>query len=285
MRWSNLNPTSLVAHSYNISVQKRGPPSPKTNATSQSGARARCAVVGGHHIEGQAGRSCANICCFCGSRDECTIRLPLQTRSTRKRMVVAVSSCPWQPSAICWSRMSMATKANPCTNRPVNCPQCTTTLWLYSMAAHFAAVHPNDPIPHGLREEEASVRGWSIDALKSGKKKQKVAGDMPTPSIHPFTNTSANPSSSSSSSSSSFSSFSTAPPMPPTTSHTMPPSESEATTEGDCRTRPLKSTGKRARDKRRLDALLEAGKKRVRPTSGESSDDADCCDRPLDKRS
>ena len=84
-------------------------------------------ILRGHHIEGQAERSCANICGFCGSRDECTIRLPLQTRSTRKRMVVAVSSCPSQPSAICWSRMSTATKANPCTNRPVNCPLCTTT--------------------------------------------------------------------------------------------------------------------------------------------------------------
>ena len=92
-------------------------------------------ILRGHHIEGQAGRSCVNICGFCGSRDECTIRLPLQTRSTRKRMVVAVSSCPSQPSAICWSRMSTATKVNPCTNRPVNCPQCTTTVWLYSMAA------------------------------------------------------------------------------------------------------------------------------------------------------
>ena len=44
-------------------------------------------ILRGHHIEGQAERSCANICGFCGSRDECTIRLPLQTRSTRKRMV------------------------------------------------------------------------------------------------------------------------------------------------------------------------------------------------------
>ena len=209
-------------------------------------------ILRGHHIEGQAGRSCANISRFCGSRDECTICLPLQTRSTHTRMVVAVSSCPLQLSAICWSRMSIATKANPCTNRLVNCPQCTTTVWLYSMAAHFAATHPNDPIPHGLRvteEEEASVRGWNINALKSGKKQQKVACDMPTPSIIPFTNTSANcyssssSSSSSPSSSSSSSSPSTAPPKPPTTSHTssMPPSESAATTEGDCQTRPLKS--------------------------------------------
>ena len=210
-------------------------------------------ILLGLHIEGQAGRSCANICGFCGPADECTIRLPLQTRSTRRRMVVAVRSCPSQPSAMCWSRMSTATKANPCTNRPVNFPKCTATVWLYIMAAHFAAVHPNDPITFGLRvteQEEASVRGWNIDALKSGKKKRKVAGDMPTPCITPFTNTSANCSSSSSSSSSSLSSSSSsiAPPMPPTTSHTssMPPSESEAITEGDCRTRPLKSTGKRA---------------------------------------
>ena len=144
----------------------------------------------GRHIEGQVARSNANICGFCGARDECTIRLPLPSRSTRNRMVVAVSSCPSQPSAISWARTSTATKANPCTNRPVNCPQCTTTVWLYSMAAHFAALHPNDPIPDGFRvteEEEASVRGWNVGALKSGSKRQKVAGDTPTPSITPFT--------------------------------------------------------------------------------------------------
>ena len=74
--------------------------------------------------------------------------------------------------------------------------------------------------------------------------------------------------------------------MPPTTSHisSMPPSESEATTEGDCRTWPLKSTGKRAKDKRRLDALLEGTRKRAHLTSDESSDDEDYFDRPLDKR-
>ena len=158
------------------------------------------------------------------------------------------------------------------------------------MAAHFAAVHPNDPIPHGLRvteEEEGSVRGWSVDALKSGKKRPKVASDMPTHSITPFISTSSNPSSSSSSFSSSASSSSTTPPMPPTTSHTssMPPSELKATTEGDCRTRTLKFTGKRARDEKRLDALLEAGRKRVRPTSDETSDDEEHFDGPLDKRS
>ena len=138
-------------------------------------------ILRGHHIEGQAARSCANICGFCGARDECTIRLPLQSRSTRNRMVVVVSSCPSQPSAISWGRMLTATKANPCTNQPVICPQCTTTVWLYSMAAHFAALHPNDPIPPGLRvteEEEASVRGWNVGALKSGSKRQKVAGSF-----------------------------------------------------------------------------------------------------------
>ena len=61
-------------------------------------------ILRGRHIQGQAGRSCAKICGVCGSWNECTIRLPLQTRSTRKRMVVAVSSCPSQPSAICWRR-------------------------------------------------------------------------------------------------------------------------------------------------------------------------------------
>ena len=65
----------------------------------------------------------------------------------------------------------------------------------------------------------------------------------------------------------------------------MAPSESEATTEGDCRTRPLKSTGKRARDKKRLDALLEAKKKRTREATDSSSDDEDYFDRPVDKRS
>ena len=65
----------------------------------------------------------------------------------------------------------------------------------------------------------------------------------------------------------------------------MPPSESEATTEGDCRTRPLESTGKRARDKKRLDALLEAKKKRTREATDSSSDDEDYFDRPVDKRS
>ena len=54
-------------------------------------------ILRGQHIEGQATRSCANICGFCGARDECTIRFPLQSRSTRNRMVVAVSSCPSQP--------------------------------------------------------------------------------------------------------------------------------------------------------------------------------------------
>ena len=73
-------------------------------------------ILRGHHIEGQGARSRANVCGFCGSRDECTIRLPLQSRSTRRRMVVAVTTCPSQPCAISWSQMSTATKANPCTN-------------------------------------------------------------------------------------------------------------------------------------------------------------------------
>ena len=38
-----------------------------------------------------------------------------------------------------------------------------------------------------VTEEEASVCGWTISALNSCRKKQKVAGDMPTPSITPFT--------------------------------------------------------------------------------------------------
>ena len=150
----------------------------------------------------------ANVCGFCGSRDECTIRLLLQSRSTRRRMVVAVSTCPSQPCAITWSRMSTATKANPCTNRPVNCPQCTTTVLLYSVAA------------------------------------------------------------------------------PPTTSHTppMPPSESEATAQGDCRTRPLKSTRKRAKERKWRHALLEATQERARPTSDLSSGEEDYFDRPPDQR-
>ena len=77
-------------------------------------------ILCGHHIEGQAARSHANICGFCGARDECTICLPLQLRSTGARIVVGVSFCPLQPSAISWSQMATATKANPCTNRPVN---------------------------------------------------------------------------------------------------------------------------------------------------------------------
>ena len=194
------------------------------------------------------GKRRANICGFCGSRDECTIRLLLQSRSTRRRTVVAVSTCPSQPWAISWSRMSTATKANPCTNRPVNCPQCATMVWLYSVVAHFNAAHPNAPIPHHLcvpEEEDACVRKWDIGALKDSTKKQKVA-DTPTTSTTPFTNNATT--NNTSSSSSSFSSYST----PPTTSHTptMPPSESEATTKGDCRTRPLKSTGKRAKERK-----------------------------------
>ena len=55
--------------------------------------------------------------------------------------------------------------------------------------------------------------------------------------------------------------------------------------EGDCRTRPLKSTGRRARDKKRLDALLEAKKKRTCQASDSSSDDEDYFDRLVDKRS
>ena len=55
--------------------------------------------------------------------------------------------------------------------------------------------------------------------------------------------------------------------------------------EGDCRTRPLRSTGKRERDKKRLDAVLEAKKKRTREATDSSSDDEDYFDRPVDKRS
>ena len=65
----------------------------------------------------------------------------------------------------------------------------------------------------------------------------------------------------------------------------MPPYESEATTEGDCRTRPLKSTGKRGRDKKPLDTLLEAKKKRTREATDSSSDDEDYFDNLVDKRS
>ena len=87
---------------------------------------------------------------------------------------LAVSTCPSQPWPVSWSRMSSATKANPCTNRPVNCPQCATTVWLYSVAAHFDAAHPNAPVPHHLcvpEEEEACVRKLDIGALKDITKK------------------------------------------------------------------------------------------------------------------
>ena len=63
----------------------------------------------------------------------------------------------------------------------------------------------------------------------------------------------------------------------------MPPSKLEATKEGDCRTRPLKSTRRRAKDQKRLDALLEATKKRAFVASDTFSDDEDCYDRFLDK--
>ena len=40
-------------------------------------------ILRGHHIEGQAAQSRANICGCCGAWDECTIHLPLQSWSTR----------------------------------------------------------------------------------------------------------------------------------------------------------------------------------------------------------
>ena len=45
------------------------------------------------------------------------------------------------------------------------------------------------------------------------------------------------------------------------------------------------STGKRARAEKRLDALLEAKKKRTGEASDSSSDGEDYFDRPVDKRS
>ena len=51
---------------------------------------------------------------------------------------------------------------------------------------------------------------------------------------------------------------------------------------GDCWIRPLKSTRKRARDKKRLHTGLEAKKHRTHPASDSSSDKEDCFHRQVD---
>ena len=41
-------------------------------------------------------------------------------------------------------------QSSPCTNRPIQCPQCPAVIWSYSMADHFAKKHGATPMPADL---------------------------------------------------------------------------------------------------------------------------------------
>ena len=156
------------------------------------------------------------------NRDECTIRLPLQSQSTRARMAVVINSCPSQHPEISWSRMhASGNQSQPLHQVAGKMPPMHNHDLVVKCYAHFAVVHRNDPIPHGLRvtEEEASVYRWNNHALKSSTEKAKTGWRHAYSFHHTFTNTSANTNSSSSSFSSSSSS-STTPSMQPPTSRT-----------------------------------------------------------------
>ncbi|KAG8694121.1 hypothetical protein FRC08_008696 [Ceratobasidium sp. 394] len=80
-------------------------------------------------------------CGFCGRHGTCVTTVEHQSRAAKSLQVV--SDCPFRDS-FAYSTASRSTKANPCTNRPVECircPQGSKRIWSYGLRHHICAAH------------------------------------------------------------------------------------------------------------------------------------------------
>ena len=153
-----------------------------------------------------------------------------------------ISDCPSQPAKLRWNTLAKRSASSPCTNHPVRCPLCTKTVWSYCMAQHYADVHDTARHPdlmHIAEAEQEAVLNW---VPHKANKKKKGLPPLPLPQSKP--------------------------PARPL------PSESEATTSGAERSRPLKSVGKRNK-KMRDEAQRELHSKRARLDSSSSSSEGE----------
>ena len=194
----------------------------------------------------------------------------MRNKRTHALVTLMISDCPSQPAKLRWNTLAKKSASSPCTNHPVRCPLCTKTVWSYCMAQHYADVHDTARHPdlmHIAEAEQEAVLNW---VPHKGKKKNR--GNAPAEADDaPFDAAALSAPGDVASSSSSL------PPLPlPQSKPPAPPlpSESEATTSGAERSRPLKSVGKRNK-KRRDEAQRELQPKRARQDSSSSSSEGE----------
>jgi hypothetical protein len=221
-------------------------------------------------VKGQEEISLATACGFCGDRVTCSTQVVMRNKRTHALVTLMISDCPSQPAKLRWNTLAKKSASSPCTNHPVRCPLCTKTIWSYCMAQHYADVHDTARHPdlmHIAEAEQEAVLNW---VPHKGKKKNR--GNAPAEADDaPFDAAALSAPGDVASSSSSL------PPLPlPQSKPPAPPlpSESEATTSGAERSRPLKSVGKRNK-KRRDEAQRELQPKRARQDSSSSSSEGE----------
>ena len=212
----------------------------------------------------------ATACGFCGDRVTCSTQVVMRNKRTHALVTLMISDCPSQPAKLRWNTLAKRSASSPCTNHPVRCPLCTKTVWSYCMAQHYADVHDTARHPdlmHIAEAEQEAVLNWVPH--KANKKKK---GNSPAEADDAQSDAAA-----SSAPGDVASSSSSLPPLPLPQSKPPArplPSESEATTSGAERSRPLKSVGKRNK-KMRDEAQRELHSKRARRDSSSSSSEGE----------
>ena len=111
-------------------------------------------------------------CGFCGSRKGCKLTVTSTTTS---------SSCAQTPPGIRFKLMGKASGLSPCTNRPVQCPTCNLSIWLYCVEMHFATAHAGTPVPQSMvvgENEKSAVLAWTSVRNRKRKAKPKDKEDQ-----------------------------------------------------------------------------------------------------------
>ena len=221
-------------------------------------------------VKGQEEISLATACGFCGDRVTCSTQVVMRNKRTHALVTLMICDCPNQPAKLRWNTLAKRSASSPCTNHPVRCPLCTKTIWSYCMAQHDADVHDiaqHPDLMHITEAEQEAVLNWVPHKAKKNNQGNASAQAHDAQSDAAASSAPGDVASSSSS----------LPPLPlPQSKPPAPPlpSESEATTSGAERSRPLKSVGKHNK-KRRDEAQRELQSKRARRDSSSSSSEGE----------
>ena len=103
-----------------------------------------------HIIKKETAKS-QNVCGFCGV--VCGNQINLVKGSATNKNYVPKSDCLYFHNFSLKSA-SKSSARSPCTNRPINCPNCNKVIWSYNAKFHYKEDHPLLELPSILFIEE-----------------------------------------------------------------------------------------------------------------------------------